>query len=100
MLPCSPLDDGIGFTTGRTLFQWRSGDATVLAKLRFFEAVAEMKRVNFSCEKNHYWVRVCQYDEAERRIVSSASDSRLCPLCGAQGRIASVGANESDRSPK
>jgi len=34
-----------------------------------------MKRVNFSCEKNHYWVRICQYDEGERRIVSSASDS-------------------------
>jgi hypothetical protein len=99
-LLCSPPDDGIGFTTGRSLFLWTPDDASVIAKLRFFEAVAEMKKVNFSCENNHYWVRVCEYDEAERRIRSSAPESRLCPLCGAQGRIESVGENESDRSPK
>ena len=42
----------------------------------FFEVWPEMKRGNFSCEKNQYWVRFCQYDEEERGIVSSASDSR------------------------
>jgi hypothetical protein len=48
-----------------------------------------MKRVNFSCEKNHYWVWVCQYDEAEQ-CIRLVRDSRLCPLCGAQGRIESI----------
>ncbi len=66
---------------------------------RSSEAVAEMKRVNFSCEHNHYWVRVCQYDEAERRI-RLARDSRLCPFCATQGRIESVEQYESESLPQ
>jgi hypothetical protein len=62
------------------------------------EAAAEMKKVNFSCEYNHYWVRVCQYDEAEKRT-RLARDSRLCPSCGAEGRIESVEQYESESLP-
>jgi hypothetical protein len=63
------------------------------------EAAAEMKKVTFSCEYNHYWVRVCQYDEAEKRP-RLARDSRLCPLCGAEGRIESVEQYESESLPR
>ncbi len=57
-----------------------------------------MKKVNFSCEHNHYWVRVCQYDEAEKRPLL-APDSRRCPLCGAEGRIERVEQYEHGPAP-
>jgi hypothetical protein len=63
------------------------------------EAAAEMKKVTFSCEYNHYGVRVCQYDEAEKRA-RLARDSRLCPLCGAEGRIESVEQYEFESLPR